>query len=449
MRITNSMMINNILTSLNKNRASLASLEEQKATGKKIQRPSDNPIVAARALKFRTNISEIKQYETNTNDALSWLSVTEQAIKNSTEITKRISELSVQGSSGGLTTKNRESMIEEIKQLRQQLVNEGNVSYAGRHVFTGYQTNKSLVYESADNTENFLITEHLEGSQMETVKRVYGDEIHEASRIRLGYGTINEATVPATIPGYTVIAMSSTDTLSSVPPAANEAYAPGLNEVHFLTDTGELIFNQENVNATSPPVLPGDPELIPTTFDFDYEKDSFKKGDVRPDHYFDSTNLTTGDVFTVTEEAMTYQVSYSQDMQVNVMGYDFITTDLVRDLDEIISATTSISYDESLSDELKQDLLTEQFSSLIGKMDKHIQNNLNVTSLIGGKVNRLELTLNRLSENKLNFNDLLSENEDVDMAETLIKFSAQEVVYNIALSSSSKIIQPTLLDFMR
>ncbi len=449
MRITNSMMTNNILLSLNKNRSSLASLEEQMSTGKRIQRPSDDPIVAARALKFRTNISEIKQYETNTNDALSWLSVTEQAIANSTDIIKRISELAVQGSSGTLTTKNRESMIEEIKQLKEQLVSEGNVSYAGRHVFTGYQTDKSLVYEGADNTETFSITEHLQSSQMETVKKVYGEEIHEVSRIRLGYDTVNEATVPATIAGYTVIAMSSTDTLSSVPPAANEAYAPAVNEVHFLTDTGELVFNQANVNATIPPALPGDPELIPSTFDFDYEKTEFSKGELRPDHYYDSTNLTTGDIFTVAEEAMTYQVSYSQNMQVNVMGYDFITTDLVRDLDEIIDATTSISYDGSLSDELNQDLLTEKFSSLIGKMDRHIQSNLNVTSLIGGKVNRLELTLNRLSEDDLNFTDLLSENEDVDMAETLIKFSAQEVVYNAALSSSSKIIQPTLLDFLR
>lgn len=449
MRITSTMMTNNILLSLNKNRASLASLEEQMATGKKIQKPSDDPIVAARALKFRTNISEIDQYKTNTNDALSWLSVTEQAITNSTDIIKRISELAVQGASGTLTTKNRESMIEEIRQLRDQLVNEGNVSYAGRSVFTGFQTDKPLIYGTADNTEIFAITEHLEAADMETVKRVYGEEIHEVSRIRLGYTNMTEATVPATIAGYTVRAMSSADTLSSAPPAAYEAYEPAVNEVHFLTDTGELIFNDANVQATVAPALPGDPELVPATFDFEYEKSSFKKFDIRPDHYFDTINLTTGNVFTVENEAMTYQVSYSQNIQVNVMGYEVVTNDLVRDLEEIIDSVVDISYDESLTDELKQDLLVEEFSVMIGKMDGHIQNNLNVTSLIGGKVNRLELTLSRLNEDNLNFTDLLSENEDVDMAETLIKFSAQEVVYNAALSSSSKIIQPTLLDFLR
>ncbi len=438
MRITSSMMTNNILLSINKNRARMSTLEEQLATGKKIQKPSDDPIVAARALKFRTNVSEIKQYKTNTNDALSWLSVTEQAIKNTTDILKRVNELSVQASSDTLTFKNRQNAIAEIEQLKEQIVNEGNVSYAGRHVFTGYQTNKSLIYTSNEAAENFMISEDIEATNLETVQRVYGDQIHDVSRIRLGYNTIKEAApIAGTIAGFTIIAMDSTETLSSLPPGANEAFAPPVGTVHLLQDTGELIFNE------------GDTAAIPANFTLDYEKNDFLKGDLRPDHYFNCTNETTGDVFTATNEAMNYQVSYSQSIQVNVMGYDVITADLVRDLEELIKDTKAIVDDGSLADELRKDLLGDKFSKMIGKTQDHIQNNLNVTALIGGKVNRLDLTLSRLSEDNLNFTDLLSENEDVDMARTLIEFAAQEVVYNAALSSSAKIIQPTLLDFLR
>ena len=132
MRITNTMVTNNILLSVNKNRATMAEYEQQLATGKRIQKPSDDPIIAARALKFRTNISEISQYTTNANDAISWINVTEQAVTNTTTVMQRIHELAVQGSSGTLTAKNREGIISEVEQLREQIVNEGNVSYAGR-----------------------------------------------------------------------------------------------------------------------------------------------------------------------------------------------------------------------------------------------------------------------------------------------------------------------------
>lgn len=437
MRITNSMMMNNILLSINKNRKTMSTYEDQLSTGKQIQKPSDNPIVAARTLKFRTNISEIDQYKTNVNDALSWINVTEQAVTNSTDILKRINEISVQGSTGTMTAKNRESMIAEISQLKEQLVNEGNVSYAGRFIFTGYQTSSPLIFPKA-TAESYEITEHLEAKNVETVQKVYGDETHTATRIRLGYSNILESGVPGTIPGFNVVAMNSTSTAPAAeayaPPAA---VAPALPTVHFLKDTGELIFNEADVAS------------IPANFDFMYQKDNFAKGDLKPDHYFDSTNLTTGDIFTVNNEAMNYQVSYSQDMQVNIMGFDFITTDLVRNIEELVNDTNAIKYDGTLSDKLKQDLLGRKFAAMITKTDKDIQNNLNVRAKLGGKVNRLELTLDRLSQDNLNFTDLLSQNEDVDMAEVLVKFKSQEVVYQAALSSSAKIIQPTLLDFLR
>jgi flagellar hook-associated protein 3 FlgL len=433
MRITNTMMTNSMLLSINKNRATMAKYEEQLSSGKQIQKPSDDPIVAARALKFRTNVSEIEQYTTNVSDATSWIEVTEQAISNTTDIMQRISELAVQGSTGTLSTENRVAIISEIEQLKEQIVSEGNASYAGRYIFAGYQTDKSLSYLE-DSSEAYEITENLTSSSIETVDRVYGDEIHEVSRIRLGYSNIEEAATAGTISGFTVIALDSTSTAPST-----EAYAPESTSpptVHFLKDTGELIFNTADIAS------------IPAEIDFTYQKSSFEKGDLRPDHYFNSTNLTTNVEYTKDEEAMEYQVSYSQNMQVNVMGYDVITSDLVRDLEELINATNAISYDDSTSDTLKQDLLSSEFSKLIDKIDGHLENNSNVTSTLGGKINRLDLTLERLTADNLNFTSLLSENEDVDMAETLIKFSSQEVVYNAALSASSKIIQPTLLDFL-
>lgn len=432
MRITNTMMTNNILTNVNRNRKTMSLLEQQLASGKKIQRASENPIVASRALKFRTTISQISQYKTNTEDAMSWLEVTEQSISNTTDILKRVRYLSVQGSNDPLTTENRESIISEIKELKKQLENEGNVSYAGRYMFTGYQTDSPLVFDEA-STDTYEITENFTPEDVETVKRVYDDGsgssgIHEVHRIRLGYSDLDGAGVASTEltgAGLTIVNKNSGDT---------DAYDVPVGSVYYLEDTGELVFN--------------DGDTIPD-FSITYQKSSFVKGDIKPDHYFEATNTTTGETFTPENEGMSYQVSYSQTLQVNEMGYDIITKDLIRDLEEIIHNVENIAGDGTLDDELKEDILGETFSKLIGKMDDHIQNNLNITAKIGGKVNRLELTLNRLGSDELNITDLMSQNENVDMAEALIQFSAMEVVYNASLSASAKIIQPSLMDFIR
>jgi len=54
MRITNNMLINNMLNNLNNNLNRMNKYQNQLATGKKISLPSDDPIVASRALKLRT-----------------------------------------------------------------------------------------------------------------------------------------------------------------------------------------------------------------------------------------------------------------------------------------------------------------------------------------------------------------------------------------------------------
>ena len=72
-------MTNNTLTNINKNKQNLTKIEEQYNTGKKIQKPSDDPIIAIRALKLRSNLSEINQYyERNIPDARSWMEMSEE-----------------------------------------------------------------------------------------------------------------------------------------------------------------------------------------------------------------------------------------------------------------------------------------------------------------------------------------------------------------------------------
>lgn len=83
MRITNQMITRNALNNINRNKNNLSRLDEQYSSGKKIQRPSQDPIVAVRALKLRTNLSELNQFlERNIPDARNWMEVTQSALAN-------------------------------------------------------------------------------------------------------------------------------------------------------------------------------------------------------------------------------------------------------------------------------------------------------------------------------------------------------------------------------
>jgi len=70
-------------------------------------------------------------------------------------------------------------------------------------------------------------------------------------------------------------------------------------------------------------------------------------------------------------------------------------------------------------------------------------------SIVGAKVNRFELTQSRLGETALNAERLLSNVESVDVAEVVMKLSLQQTVYEALLNVGSRVIQPTLLDFMK
>ncbi len=137
MRITNGMMQASALNSLYKNMTSLDKLLDQMSTLKKIQKPSDDPIVAGRTLKLTIDVTAITQYQSNVEEAMSWMEVTDSAFTNMNSIMQEINTRLVQAANGPLEEADREKILTDIQQLTEQLKQEANVTYAGRYVFSG------------------------------------------------------------------------------------------------------------------------------------------------------------------------------------------------------------------------------------------------------------------------------------------------------------------------
>ena len=159
MRITTKMMQNTSLNNLNTNKALQEKLTTQLSTMKKITRPSDDPVIAIRSLKLNASLNKIDQYyEKNSEDAESWLQLTESAIETTVKILTNMRTYVVQGAQGTLTADDRKAIVENLSNFQKEIYSTGNADSAGRSIFTGYRTDVPLTFKE-DKEERYSIIE--------------------------------------------------------------------------------------------------------------------------------------------------------------------------------------------------------------------------------------------------------------------------------------------------
>lgn len=514
MRITNRMMTNNMLSNISANKNRLSTLEEQYSTGLKIQKPSEDPIVAVRALKLRTNLSELNQYyEKNIPDAKAWMDVTEGAMKVVSDILQQMNTYCVQGSNDTLTKNDRDSIAKNLEQLKDQIYQEGNSNYAGRYVFTGYKTDTSLVFDDITSNLHYTMREQFTANSIDMVQKPlnpvsieqYNADTPEDSdlankpnmtnvyRLQLAYDELLEEEAPEIMlnperdeDGNIIYdedgSITYEDSFSSIITVSKDdenAYLPGEGEIHFIAETGELILAEDVYTEWSN----SEAEIHVT-----YQKNRFQKNDLRPEHYFDCvrTELNSeGEMQSETEvsfrkadQKIEYEVNFNQRLDINTQGHEAITHSIARTVDDVLSAINSLDQtekkiaeteklllDEQLTKEqktaleemlemmetektIREEVLQSTFEKAVTGTQKQ-QDYIGVALAdLGSRYVRLELTESRLSLQQDDFTDLLSKNEDADVVETIINFSAQEAIYNSSLNAASKVVQNSLLDFL-
>lgn len=156
MRITNNLLIHNMLWNMNNNLVSMNEKQTQLATGKKIHKPSDDPVGTTRVIKVKSDIVENLQYKDNVRDAKSWLDVSENSLMDTKDILQRVRELAVQGANDTYTAAETANIAQEIDQLIEELIVNANSTLAGRYLFSGFQTDKPLL--NKDGTYNIDVT---------------------------------------------------------------------------------------------------------------------------------------------------------------------------------------------------------------------------------------------------------------------------------------------------
>lgn len=290
MRVTQNMLSNNMLHNLMNSQSKMDKYMEQLYTGKKISRPSDDPVIAMKGMNYRTQVTEIGQYKRNIGDVHNWMDNSDAALDQATKAMQRMRELGVQASNSPNSDADLQSIKAEVVQLKDHLIDIANTSVNDKHIFNGTETKEKPVTENEDGT-----IEVSEGANPVMI------EVAKGTRLQVN------------------------------------------------VDPGK-IFNEQ----------------------FFLDIDTFIDG------------LDSGDV------------------------------------------------DESF-----------------GALDDNINNLINGRANLGARMNRLELIENRIDEQEVIATRTMSENEDIHLDEAITDLITQESLHRVALSAGSRIIQPTLMDFLR
>lgn len=528
MRVTNKIIQNNSVNNININKTYQDKLNNQMATEKKIVRPSDDPVVAIRALRLRTNVSQVTQYYSkNIPDAESWLDVTEAALKTVSSVITDMIEQCTKGSSEKLTSTDRQTILDALNALRDEVYSTGNADYAGRSVFTGYRTDETLMFTESAN-QHFNITEQVNNDALDTVRHITGldavNEINEGNyesstveendiqentyhRIRLSYDNLDNASPSVQIYNKTtktydtipvdVVSQNDykTDPLKDPYSMIDTANKAGTEKAVLIYETGEILISDKLYERMSTVT----DDVTTPTFDESqirivYDKSVWKKGDLKPEHYFACTDMTDSDPLKhikynqdyltgmVEKQSIEYDVGISQSIRVNTTADEVFTHSIGRDVDDMIASLTELTkldetlrrlnkirdgLDSSASDyQTKYDELTREidaankaftflkeknqsiFEKNITSMQKHLNKANEATTACGTRQKKLELISNRLMSQKTNFETLESENENVDLTEVAIQLSGAELTYQAALMSTSKILQTSLMNYL-
>lgn len=298
MRITNQMMTNGFMQNLRTNLRNLDTVQRRLSSGKQISRPSDDPVKLQQILKMDTALNQREQYIRNIDDADSWMTATDAALKQAGEVAIRLKELGTKALNGTNDVDAMNAIALEIGQLLEHMGEVSNTVHAGRHIFAGADTNRQ--------------------------------------------------------------------------PYAIKVPSAGPAQITFRGQTQDI----------------------------------------------------------------NYEIGQDIEIKVNTTGLDaFGGTELFDAVEQLRQGVASNNYS----------LMNESME----RLEKSSQTLMAARADVGARMNRLDATKSRYEDDVLNLTTLKAQAEDADVAQVVMDFKTKEAVYQAALAAGAKIMQPSLLDYLR
>ncbi|BBG58426.1 Hook-filament junction protein [Providencia rustigianii] len=145
MRLSTNMIFHQRLQDMNGAQSRWMDAGSQLASGKRVNKPSDDPQASSQAVRINQSESRNQQYVTSRGFAKTGMTLQMSILSQMTEVTTQIDTTIIQASNqGALSDKDRTSLAEQLTGLKEQLVGLGNTTDGnGRYIFAGFKSDKA------------------------------------------------------------------------------------------------------------------------------------------------------------------------------------------------------------------------------------------------------------------------------------------------------------------
>ncbi len=402
MRISTNTVYEQGVSSILRQQEAMLKTQQQVATGRRILTPADDPVAAARALEVTQAESINTQFAENRNHANSSLGLAESVLHGVTTLIQDVRTVALNAGNPTLANNDRASLATELRGRLEELIGLANsTDGAGQYLFSGFQGATKPFAQTAAGAQYF-------GDQGQRLSQVAASRQLAVSdsgtgvfeRIRSGNGVFVTAAGAANS-GAGVIAQGAV-----VTPASLTGHDYQLN---FTVAAGVTTFDVVDT-TTAATLSTGNPYTSGGTISFDGLQ-------------FEIQGVpANGDQFTVAPS--THQSLFKT----------------LADLIAVVAAPVNgPGGGASLSNGLNASLLN---------LDHGLDNILGVRAALGTRLREVDALQSAGEDLALQFQQTLSQLQDVDYAQALTELSRQQLYLEAAQQSFVKVSRLSLFDYL-
>ena len=500
-RVTNRMMYGNTLINITRQNLGMLKWQEQLASGKRVNRPSDDPISMGEILKYKNRLSRNERYESLGVQSEAFLNTADSLIGEATELAVRSTELAIAMSNGTASDETRRTTAAEISTLIQRAIQIGNSTIGSDYIFGGRRTNAAPLDSSglysgdhtqltAEVNQNVIVNRSALASEFLTTdmnprlsSTTALSQLNGGTGVSTGTFTITDRA------GATgTVTVNAGDTVGTVIALIN---ASGANVTASISSDGmSITISDNNASVTGPLTIADtsgspasdlgiagsrplssltgndlDPDVATTTLLSDlYGGGGLTLDDISVRNGAASATVTFASATTVADVLTALNAS-SVNITAAINSNGTAITMTSNDPTTVAYAVESGTGNTAellgigggrnlipILQRLEQAMLLNDVSAIRGLID-NLNDVVDTTTALRGQVGaRANLVLStRTSLEQSNFDTqiMLSNAQDADMVKAVSELALLQTAYEATIKSSASIIQPSLLDFLR
>lgn len=472
LRPTHAALFGIVQSTLERRLSEIVRAQEQASSGKRIQRPSDDPVGASLAIDLRGEQALVGRWRETAATSRPYLDSANSALDSAQELIGQIRALAVQGLSATMSGSDRDGLANQIDSLKASLLDIANTSFDGKYLFGGTASNAKPFTSGADGKVSYRGNDELHsvilGLGVEVPINVPGSDLFQSRDPRglsiSGLSGVKVGTAPSQGEDWVNIDVRHDATAGS--PGSGILLANGGANDSFL-GSRDLV-----VDASAGTLRFGNGPLVhlpnvgdPAAADvlLRDEHGAVVHVDARG---YDGTSSTatltatgsiragSGDFVPIDPLASAFELvdpTSGAILRVDTRAVVRSTQDVARfeGTIDIFTAIDGIAADLRNNGNLSLDETQARMDARLGELIRNHDAILTGMGRAGAATQRLAATDERLSNQQLTVAGRLSDVEDVDITEAILNMTRAQQSLELAQQTGARLLQTSLLDYLR